>query len=55
MKCSQQYLESKGDGRLATVSNIIFSSKTDDLSKIAIYKLYLEVEIRFTKYDYQRE
>ena len=30
---------------LAPVSNVIFFSKTDDLSKIAIYKLYLEVEI----------
>ena len=44
--------------RLAPVSNVIFS-KTDNLSKIAIYKLYLEVEvlgldIRITKFDYQR-
>ena len=30
--------------RLAPVSNVIFSI-TDNLSKIAIYKLYLEVEI----------
>ena len=36
----------------------IYFSKTDNLSKIAIYKLYLEVEIlgldiRHTKFDYQ--
>ena len=31
--------------RLAPVSNVNFSSKTDNLSKIAIYKLYLEVEV----------
>ena len=31
--------------RLAQVSNVNFVSKTDNLSKIAIYKLYLEVEI----------
>ena len=34
-----------------------FFSKTDNLSKIAIYKLYLEVEILgldITKFDYQR-
>ena len=28
--------------RLATVSNVNFCSKTDNLSKIAIYNLYLE-------------
>ena len=28
--------------RLAPVSNVIFCSKTDILSKIAIYKLYFE-------------
>ena len=42
--------------RLAPVSNVIFS-KTDNLSKIAIYKLYLEVEVLCldsTKFDYQR-
>ena len=35
----------------------IFFSKTDNLSKIAIYKIYLEVEILgldITKFDYQR-
>ena len=35
----------------------IFFSKTDYLSKIAIYKLYLEVEVLgldITKFDYQR-
>ena len=31
--------------RLAPVSNVNFFSKTDYLSKIAIYKLYLEVEV----------
>ena len=31
--------------RLAPVSNVIFFSKSDNLSKIAIYKLYLEVEV----------
>ena len=31
--------------RLSPVSNVIFFSKTDNLSKIAIYKLYLEVEV----------
>ena len=30
--------------RLAPVSNVIVLSKTDNLSKIAIYKLYLDVE-----------
>ena len=33
-----------------------FFSKTDNLSKIAIYKLYLEVEVLsldITKFDYQ--
>ena len=34
--------------RLAPVSNVNFFSKTDDLSKIAIYKLYLEVEVAWT-------
>ena len=46
-----------GPDRLAPVSNVIFS-KTDNLSKIAIYKLYLEVEVLCldisTKFDYQR-
>ena len=32
-------------GRLAPVSNVNLFSKTDNLSKIAIYKLYLEVEV----------
>ena len=35
----------------------IFFSKTDNLSKIAIYKLYLEVEVLgldISKFDYQR-
>ena len=32
-------------GRLAPVSNVIFFSKTYNLSKIEIYKLYLEVEV----------
>ena len=35
----------------------IFFSKTDNLSKIAIYKLYLEAEVLgldITKFDYQR-
>ena len=40
--------------RLAPVSNVIFFSKTDNLSKIAIYKFYLEVEVLGTKFDYQR-
>ena len=33
-----------------------FFSKTENLSKIAIYKLYLEVEVLGldTKFDYQR-
>ena len=31
--------------RLAPVSNVLFFSKTDNLSKIAIDKLYLEVEV----------
>ena len=31
--------------RLAPVSDVNFFCKTDNLSKIAIYKLYLEVEI----------
>ena len=31
--------------RLAPVSNVNFFSKTDNLFKIAIYKLYLEVEV----------
>ena len=31
--------------RLAPVSYVIFFSKTDNLSKIAIYKLYLEVVV----------
>ena len=31
--------------RLAPVSNVNFFSKTDNLSKIEIYKLYLEVEV----------
>ena len=31
----------------------IFFSKTDNLSKIEIYKLYLEVEV-LGKFDYQR-
>ena len=34
-----------GLARLAPVSNVNFFSKTDNLSKIAIYKLYLEVEV----------
>ena len=40
--------------RLAPVSNVNFFSKTDNLSKIAIYKLYLEVEVlgHHTKFDY---
>ena len=44
------------NGRLAPVSNVIFN-KTDNLFKIAIYKLYLEVEVLgmdITKFDYQR-
>ena len=43
-------------GRLATVSNVNFFSKIDNLSKIAIYKLYLEIEVLGldTKFDYQR-
>ena len=48
-----------GDGgRLAPVSYVNCFSKTDNLSKIAIYKLYLEVEalgLDITKFDYQRE
>ena len=43
--------------RLAPVSNVNFFSKTDNLSKIAIYKLYLEVEVLgldIRKFDYQR-
>ena len=35
----------------------IFFSKTDNLSKIEIYKLYLEVEVLgldISKFDYQR-
>ena len=31
----------------------IFLSKTDNLSKIAIYKLYLEVEVLSFDIDYQ--
>ena len=31
--------------RLAPVSYVNFFSKTDNLSKIEIYKLYLEVEV----------
>ena len=31
--------------RLAPVSNVNVFSKTDNLSKIAIYKLYFEVEV----------
>ena len=44
-------------GRLAPVSNVNFFSKTDNLSKIEIYKLYLEVEVLgldIRKFDYQR-
>ena len=44
-------------GRLAPVSYVNCFSKTDNLSKIAIYKLYLEVEVLgldITKFDYQR-
>ena len=43
--------------RLAPVSYVNFFSKTDNLSKIAIYKLYLEVEVLgldISKFDYQR-
>ena len=43
--------------RLAPVSDVNFFSKTDTLSKIAIYKLYLEVEVLgldISKFDYQR-
>ena len=43
--------------RLAPVSNVNFFSKTDYLSKIAIFKLHLEVEViglDITKFDYQR-
>ena len=50
-------LSYNGNHRLAPVSNVIFFSKTDILSKIAIYKLYLEVEVLgldITKFDYQR-
>ena len=44
-----------GGRRLAPVSNVIFFSKTDNLSKIAIYKIYLEVEVLgLGKFDYQR-
>ena len=47
--CREWYkcpLHTLGTGsRLAPVSNVNFFSKTDNLSKIAIYKLYLEVEI----------
>ena len=38
------YLE-RQNYRLAPVSNVIFFSKTDNICKIAIYKLYFEVEI----------
>ena len=38
-------IKSMRGSRLAPVSNVSFFSKTDTLSKIAIYKLYLEVEI----------
>ena len=44
--------------RLAPVSNVNLFSKTYNLSKIAIYKLYLEVEVLgldINKFDYQRE
>ena len=47
----------RGTGRLAPVSDVNFFSKTDALSKIAIYKLYLEVEVLgldISKFDYQR-
>ena len=40
-----EILEHLPYSRLAPVSNVIFFSKTDNLSKIAIYKLYLQVEI----------
>ena len=44
--------------RLAPVSNVNFFSKTDNLSKIEIYKLYLEVEVLgldISKCDYQEK
>ena len=34
--------------RLAPVSNVIFCSKTDNLSKTVIYKLYLEYFLAWT-------
>ena len=43
-----------GRDRLAPVSNVNVFSKIDNLSKIAIYKFYFEVEILDTKFDYQR-
>ena len=42
--------------RLAPVSNVNALSKTDNLSKIAIYKLNLEAEVLgfdISKFDYQ--
>ena len=41
---SYMYCLSRWWSRLSLVSNVILS-KTDILSKIAIYKLYLEVEV----------
>ena len=51
------YMLRRREFRLAPVSNVNFFSKPDNLSKIEIYKLYLEVEVLgldISKFDYQR-